>query len=237
MRANRLGFIVVVTLMGIGIVGCAKKDKEEDGPVGKVSQADADKMNAQHSAFDSAKDPKINANTRFAAGQLAESQNSPQKAIQQYREALKLEPEHQPSLFRLAVVYAQVKEYPLALMTWEKYIKATDGSAAGFSNLGFCYELAGKPDDAEAAYKKAIAKDAKYAPARVNFGLMLARNGRVNEATIQLQSVLSPAEVQYNLASVFEQLGRKDQARAAYQKAIELDPNMNDAKERLAALE
>jgi len=56
------------------------------------------------------------------------------------------------------------------------------------------------------------------------------------EATEQFSAVLKPAEVHYNLGSVFEQQGKPDLARAEYHKALILDPTLHDAKERLAAL-
>ena len=65
---------------------------------------------------------------------------------------------------------------------------------------------------------------------------MLARQGRTKEAMAQLESVLSPAEVYYNLGSAHEQMGRRDDARAAYEKAIQIDPSMQEARERLTAL-
>ena len=65
---------------------------------------------------------------------------------------------------------------------------------------------------------------------------MLARRGRINEATLQFQAVLSPAQVHYNLGSVYELQGRKQQAKAEYRKAAELDPNLSDARTKLATL-
>ena len=61
--------------------------------------------------------------------------------------------------------------------------------------------------------------------------------GRRAEALTQLQTVLSPAEAHYNLGSVYELQGKNDQAAADYRKALELDPQFQDAKSRLTALE
>lgn len=214
------------------LAGCS-----DNAAVKGLSQDDADKLNSQHSRFEQEDDPQFTAKTHFAAGQLAESQGDYPRAILQYNEALKLDPKHIPTLYRLALVYTQTKDYPKAIETWNNYIKATDGSAEGYNNLAFCHELAGEPDKAETAYKKGIAKDPQHQACRVNYGLMLARHGRTSEAILQLQAVLTPAQVHYNLASVYEQQGRKEQAKIEYRKALELDPNFTDARTRLSAVE
>ncbi|HEY8667404.1 MAG TPA: tetratricopeptide repeat protein, partial [Tepidisphaeraceae bacterium] len=183
------------------------------------------------------KDPAFTAETRFAAGQLAESQENFDGALHQYEAALKIDPKHMPSLYRSGVLYSQTKRYPQAIEMWKRYVAANNGSAIACSNLGFCYELAGNPNEAEIAYKKGVAKDPENRSCRVNYGLMLARHGRISEATLQLQSVLTEAEVHYNLASIYEQQGRKEAAKAEYRQAIQLDPSMQDAQMKLSALQ
>ena len=136
------------------------------------SQADA--LSANHSKFETSEDPPFNADTRFAAGQLAESQNNPTAAVDQYREALRLNPNHQPSMYRLAIIHTQAKQYSQAIEMWKQYVRATNGSATAYSNLAFCYELAQEPNEAEQAYKKGISHDPRDQPCRVNYGLMLA---------------------------------------------------------------
>lgn len=218
------------TAIVIVAAGCGASD-------GSGERASTRGPAAAGSSFDSAKEPSISADTRFAAGQLAESQNNPLNAMKQYEAALKTKPDHVPSLYRLGVVAAQLKQYPKAIETWKRYLVATHDSAGGYGNLGFCYELSGDAGAAKAAYLKGIAKDPKNEPCRVNYGLMLARQDRTTDAIEQLRTVLTPAEVSYNLASVHEQRGRKEQAKLEYRKALALDPDLNDAKQRLAALE
>jgi tetratricopeptide (TPR) repeat protein len=220
----------------LGVWGCAK-DAKPDGAIAKLRDSDAQSLNAQHARFEKSEDPPISVETRYAAGQLAESQRNFPTAIQQYREALKIQANHLPSLFRLGVVYAQVGSYADAIATWQRYLKETNGDPVAWANLGFCQELAGNPKDAEDAYKQGIAKDPKSNPCRVNYGLMLARAGRTTEAIIQLQAVLPEAQVHYNLGSVYEQEGHRAEAKAEYRKAMELDPNLAEAKLRLAALD
>ena len=227
--AKKMACLIVPMVVA---VGCGAQ-----GGGGGGADARSEKPPVVRTKFDTEKEPAISAETRYAAGQLAESQGNPANAMKQYEEALRIKSDHVPSLYRLGVVQAQVKQYPKAIETWKRYLRATHDSAAGYGNLGFCYELSGDAEAAEGAYAKGIAKDPKSQPCRVNYGLMLARQDRMTDAITQLRAVLTPAEVSYNLGSIHEQKGRKEQAKSEYQKALSLDPHLHDAKQRLAALE
>jgi Tfp pilus assembly protein PilF len=221
----------VLLLIGIMLaVGCAK---DESG--GGMSSADQMRLKSEKDKFDTSK--PLTAETHFAAAQFAQSNGDAVVAVQQYQQALKLKPKYPEALFGLGMLYASQQQYPQAIESLEKYVSATDGSASAYSNLGFCFELAGQSDQAELAYKAGIAKEPKNQPCRVNYGLLLARQGKMAEATAQLQVVLTPAQVHYNIASVLEGQGRNEQAKAEYAQALQLDPNMNDAKARLAAMD
>jgi tetratricopeptide (TPR) repeat protein len=179
----------------------------------------------------------INANTRFAAGTLAEQQGDLPRAVTQYEAALKLDPTAPAILMRLGMVYTSMQQVDKAIAIWNRYIKATNNSAAGYCNLGLTQELAQHIPESESAFKKAVAADPKNEPARVNYGLMLARQNRIDDSLVQLQSVLTPAEAHYDIASVLESAGKMDAAKSQYQEALRLDPEMNDARSRLSALD
>ena len=192
---------------------------------------------APRDAFETTKEPPIEAKTFFAAGQLAESQGRLPDAVVQYKKAIAAKADYADAIFRLGIVYTQQKDFTHAIETWENYISTTGGGATGYSNLGFCQEVAGNPSAAETAYKEGISKDPRNEPCHVNYGLMLARHGKPNEALLQLQTVLTPAQAHYDLASVYESQNRRLEARAEYRKAIALDPQFDEAKTKLAALE
>jgi len=238
MRVARFSPAIVILVLNMVLVSCVDKNANSSNEQVKgLTQNDADRLNASNQMFASTeKDPPLTAQTYFAAGQLAESQGAYQQALGQYQEALKLQPNYEPALYRTAVVLTQTKQFPQAIAAWQRYISATNGAAIGYNNLAFCYELSGKTSEAEANYKQAIARDPKCVPARNNYGLMLARSGRVDEGLAQMQAVFKPAEAQYNIASALEQMGKKEQAREHYVKALQLDPNFVDAKKRLAEI-
>lgn len=186
--------------------------------------------------FERSKDAPINANTHYAAGQLAETQDAAGRAEEQYKKALSLDAKHKDSMYRLGVLYAKQRRFGEAMEAWNHYLKATNGDPTGYANLGFCLELAGRSDEAEAAYLRGIKKDPVNAPCRVNYGLMLARHGKFNEGMLEMQAVLPESAVRYNLASVYESLGRREQAKVEYKKALAADPQMKEAQARLEVL-
>jgi type IV pilus assembly protein PilF len=83
---------------------------------------------------------------------------------------------------------------------------------------------------APAAYAEGASADARSeAKAQVEFGIKVAQNGLWKEATYRWEKAtqLDPtyAEAWNNLAIGYENAGRFDDAEAAYQRALKLDPN------------
>ena len=214
----------ILTAALLVMAGChSSRDSETRvGGSGKINPADL--------KFETTEDPPLKANTHFAAGQLAETQGDLSVAVDQYWKAVKIQPKCKDALYRLGIVYCRLEHYPDAIVAWKEYIKATEGDAVSYSNLGFCHELAGQHAEAEGAYRNGLLKDSKSNPCRVNYGLMLARDGRIAEATLQLQVVLSPAEVHYNIASIYEHQGKKEQARTGLRDAAIVGTGMIRAR-------
>ncbi len=181
--------------------------------------------------------PKLTASTHVAAGKLAESQGRAAAAIDQYRRAIRLEPSNQTAIYHLALLYSRLGEHAYAIDAWWHYVSATDGSASAFTNLAYAQQLAHQPDEAEAAYRQALKKDPAYAPAHTNFGMLLAGQGRLDEAASHLGTVMPPAQVHYNLAGVLQQQGNMNGAREHLSLAVKLNPDFAEAKTRLAGLD
>lgn len=229
---KRLLFVLpiaaVVSLMAAG--GCAGKNSDGSTHGKQAKAGGGDNFEAAR------KDPPVQPETSFAAAQWSEEMNQLPKAADLYRQTLKADPKHEQAMYRLGIVTAKMRQYPEAIEIWKRYVKLTNGSSQAYSNLAYTQDLAGLTNDAVASYEKGISRDPKSVPCRVNYGILLAKQGRTDQALAQLQTVLSPAEAHYNIGSVYELQGKKQQARAEYRKALQLDADLTDAKTRLAAL-
>ncbi|MEM8872629.1 MAG: tetratricopeptide repeat protein [Planctomycetota bacterium] len=178
----------------------------------------------------------ITADTHAAAGQFAEMQGRTSEALSSYRKALNLNPNHERALYHLGVLLTRSGNYDEARHVWNRYVSATNGSAAAYANLGYCLELSGDRLGAETAYAKGIDADAYHQASRVNYGLLLVRTGRVGEGTIHLSKVLPAHAVLYNIGAIYERQGKFREAADCYTEALDLKPDFVEAQTRLSAL-
>ena len=108
------------------------------------------------------------------------------------------------------------------------------------------YQEAKRWPEAYAAIKRWIAEEPKSNNAHYQLGRLAAVSGQYQaegEAALRKYPGMprgmddpAPKHAHYRLGQVLAQAGRKDEARAAYQTALKLDPKFKDAKDALAAL-
>lgn len=181
--------------------------------------------------------PDIKPSTYIAAGDLAASRNQFVQAAQQYGKALEVTPKDAPVIKKMALAQVKAGDTDGAIASLQRYEAVTDGSADAYGSLGYAYELGGKADLAEKTYLEGIKKHPDGALVHVNYGLMLVRHARVDDAVKQLSVALAPHEVNYDIAGVYEQMGRKDLAEFYYRRALECDPNFSPARQKLTMVE
>lgn len=226
LRSLRVGF-ATLALSSLALLGGCSKD-DEFGSARNAIPPDAQ--------IEDEKAIAPSPSVHIAAGDLAVGQNKIPEAIEQYEIALKEQPTNDDALFKLATLHTYGRSFDKAISLWERYAKATDDSASGWSNLGRCHELAGHWREAEVSYLEALKRDPKNKAARVNYGILLAKRERSDEAETQLTKVLVPAEVQYNLGSVCELRRDYVGARQRYEKALSFDPGLTAARQRLETI-
>lgn len=147
----------------------------------------------------------------------------------------------------LAEIYGSQGKNDLAVAQYKLAVAAKPTDFGAAANLGVVTQNSGAKADAILAYKRALtlAAPTPEAKAQVEDSLadLLAEAGAgtdAGEAVTLLQGAIQddPKNAQYqsDLGQVYEKQGKKDDAAAAYTKAIALDPKQFEAKSGLARL-
>ncbi|MDP2390279.1 MAG: tetratricopeptide repeat protein, partial [Acidobacteriota bacterium] len=116
-----------------------------------------------------------------------------------------------------------------------------DPASIAFAQLAEECRRAGSPDEAVVICRGGLAHHPGYLSARVTLGRALLEVGRLDEAAVELTTVVQAAPTNLpairGLAEIHQQRGDMAQALAHYQRALQLaqfDPDLEDSVERLS---
>jgi tetratricopeptide (TPR) repeat protein len=139
----------------------------------------------------------------------------------------------------------QKQQYQQAEEKLQALIGKQERNPQAWFDLGFAQSHLGKIAEAIAAYKKVTELDPKWFEAQQNLGLALAKSGDLPgaAAALKIAVTLKPttggqqalSRAWFSLAQVTED-SQAQEALAAYQKAVELDPANSEALLGLAKL-
>ena len=120
---------------------------------------------------------------------------------------------------------------------WRRAIACTGDNAVAYSTLGDALTARGRPDDALAAYHKALEIQPSDKNARFNLGKALIDCGRFDDAIADFQEILNAnpdfAAAHYNLGTALERKKQFDEAIQHFRKAVELEPDLAEAHKSL----
>ncbi|MEL7333007.1 MAG: tetratricopeptide repeat protein, partial [Cyanobacteria bacterium J06560_2] len=164
------------------------------------------------------------------------------KALHACQEILKVAPANADAYKFLGKILQQQGQPTDAMGFYAKALTLRPNFPEVYSNMGSLYAKKGKWDEAIDYYKKAIARDPNFAPAYLNMARVWKRLNRAeNEISClttayQLQPDLATAQDHCRLAQSLEAKGDKESAVRFYQQAVERDPQLVVAYQRLADL-
>jgi Tfp pilus assembly protein PilF len=157
---------------------------------------------------------------------------SQSKSVARLEDLLKLDERRAAHGYEtLACYFRDEGETQRTIEFWKRAI-AIDPLPRYYAALGNAYSRRERYDLAVEAYDRSLKLD-PYGPANYmlyrSLGLCLAREGRFDEAAVQLKKAIkskpnNPA-YHYNLASVLAKAGRYEEAVPYYMRVLELDPN------------
>jgi len=167
-------------------------------------------------------------------------------AIDNFEQALKINPRYTEATLNLAVLYNDLGQYDKAKKLYSR-LKTRKGEKSfsiepvlrgKLSNLhadiGDIYRSIGLFAFAIEEYRKALMLNPTYLDIRTKLGQALRENGRVNDSLEQLKEVLkkksaySPALIQ--LGVTYYTMDRIGDAKKAWKKALEQEPGNEYAK-------
>lgn len=159
-------------------------------------------------------------------------QGKPDKAADEYRQAIKLNPGRAVYYGKLGIaLYAQGK-FKDAATEYKKAIQMESFSATFLFNFGLALYRQQKFADAETKFRRAVKLNPIDASFHAGLGLSLAFQKASAEAAAEFREAikLDPNSASYhaNLGNVLMQLKRYREAEIEYQRALNLDPaNLN----------
>lgn len=117
-----------------------------------------------------------------------------------------------------------------ALEEQQRLLADDPGDAGAINDYGNLLQLAGRFEEAEQAYRRALELAPERISPRFNLGLLLQRGGRWREALAEYQSVLARepdhAWAHYQIGSLYEAQGDDRRAIRWYGRAFALEPRL-----------
>ncbi len=164
-----------------------------------------------------------------------------QAALDYYRKASAQDPKFLNPIYRTGDMLCKLRQFEEAEAAYQRALLLRPGLAVALRGLASCYADTGNHQRALATYDEAI----QCGPTQwLNYyekGLLLFRLGQFQEAAgfILKATQLNPrvASVHNDLATTLVKLRRLPEAAAHYRTAIELDPELDDARSNLRKVE
>ena len=223
---------LAVITVALSFSGCSQEKAKTSLEMGSTRWI---RVNDETTATaESEKNPIINPETFLATGRLIESQGNLVQAAQTYQKACQARPDYVAAWNRLGIIYDKLGKYDQAEEAFNQALRQAPNAAFLHNNLGFSYLLAGKYAQAEDNLRQALKLNSQFQRARVNLGIALAKQNQFDAALAEFKKALPEAQAYYNLAYVHRLAGDWQLAGDCYKQALEIDPNLADAKTNLA---
>ena len=142
--------------------------------------------------------------------------------------------------YNLGIVYQKRGMSSKAAAEFKETVLMRPGFAEGWNNLGFAHVSLGKFTEAIGYYNEALRIDPEYAKAMNNLGVAHYQLGEITTAERWIKAATvadgTLIDAWYNLAVLYKARGRGEEAVAATEELLRLDPSNERARELLKGL-
>lgn len=177
-----------------------------------------------------------------ALGVTLVQQGQSRAGLEHLLNASRLDPKNPRILEEVALIYRDIKQYPLSLKYFNKALALQPDFPSAWNNLGTVYLLLKKYDLAIPCFKRAAQALTYKTPhfAYNNLGLAYFYEGEYQKAITSYQQAISLAPDYSlcwdNLGIAYEATGDQTEARKAFETAIKYAPGFAAAHFHLAKL-
>jgi len=173
---------------------------------------------------------------KYSLAQLQERDGQAVEAKQTYSELLEAEPDNAVYNHRYGIVLCQLGEYEEGI----EFLRIADAASPNdvdiLNDLGFACMVSGKNEAAVSVLETALEAHPRNERATNNLAMAHGYLGEFGEAFSLFQQIMTEAEAMSNLGYVAIQTGRKEFAVEFYSRALDLNPELDAAKEALVQL-
>jgi tetratricopeptide (TPR) repeat protein len=167
-------------------------------------------------------------------------QESWDRALSSYQTAVEQNPDYYSAYVEMGVMHDQIGS-DLAMDYYNSALAIYPESIEAWYNIGMFYQKRGQIDTALATYRTLNSIDSTYADAYYNQGYIHLIVKKQIDSAVFYFSRATNFDPEYfqaynNLGLCYEELGEKEKARTFYQKAVEINPDFQLAKDNLNRL-
>ena len=181
---------------------------------------------------------KCRAAWHFNMGIIHMRQGQPAEAIESYRQALRIKPDHAQAHNNLGNALKSQGQPAEAVECYRQALRCDPRNAHAHYNLGNALKDQGQMADAAQCYRQALAVNPRHAEAHNNLGVILKDQGQPTEAAecFRRALVVSPddANTHYNLGSVLKDHEQFAEAALCYRQVLRITPQHADAHHNLS---
>ncbi len=172
----------------------------------------------------------------LALARLAEQRGKTLEAERLYRSLLEKSPDNAVIHHRLAIIQARKGRFEDANAYFERALRLKPDDPTLISDAAYCQYLQHQLDVAESLFRQALDIDPHHEAATNNLALVLAEKGDDRAAFALFRQTGTEARSHANMGYMYTRRGELENAKAAYSRALSLDPQMIPAAEAMVQL-
>lgn len=161
-------------------------------------------------------------------GHLMKETGSLDKALNHYKKALKIDPNYSNAYQGMADVYGKLGETEKAISIYQKAIELKPQYWGVYSDLGIFYFRNGDLDSALKYFKEVAELTPRNSKAYQRMGVVLQYMDSIDQAKQMYNKALAldnNPDAASNLATIYQEEGRYDEAASLYKIAAETSPD------------